>query len=157
MHKLALMAAIAAAVLCAGGIAMARLPSDAIGTPSPARFVADGRQAVPVSDPTRALILGEMRRMVAVIEAVDEAANGRDWAAVARAARKAGAFQTFPDRATMELPADFRRMGRQTRLAFDAIAEVAGRSDPFAVNANLANAMEYCVACHKTYRLTQKP
>lgn len=120
----------------------------------------DERQAVPVSEATRTFILAEMRGMLAAAQGVAEAVGGHDWKAAATAASKSGlkAFQGMPKQVMMELPDDFRGMGRQSHMAFDAVADAANANpDPSVVSAKLGEAMQFCVACHQTYRFTVKP
>lgn len=115
----------------------------------------DDRQAVPVSEATRNFVLAEMRGMLASIQGITEAIARRDWRSAIDAAGKTGlqAFEAMPKPIMMELPQDFRAMGRETHMAFDEVAKAASATpDASAVSAKLSDALQFCVACHQTYR-----
>lgn len=142
------------------GIASAQMAPAAKETPAALPSASDDRQAVAISEATRIFILAEMRNMLSAAQGVAEATGNRDWNAVAAAAGRSGlkAFQGIPKQVMMELPEDFRGMGRQSHMAFDAVADAANAgSDPAAISAKLAETMQFCVACHQMYRFTTKP
>jgi hypothetical protein len=153
-------AALASTTVCRlAGIALAQMatPAEQIRPVSP--VAADDRQAVPVTPATRIFVLAEMRTMLAAAQGVAEAAGKRDFKAVAAAARTSGlkAFEGMPKQIMMELPEDFRGLGRQSHMSFDAIAQAADSgSDATVVSAKLGEALQFCVACHEAYRFTPK-
>ncbi len=98
--------------------------------------------------------------MLASVQGVAEAAGKHDWPAAAAAARKSGlkVFQGIPKRVMMELPEGFRALGKQSHMAFDAVADAAITSrEASVVSAKLGQATQFCVACHEAYRFTTKP
>lgn len=98
--------------------------------------------------------------MLAATQGVADATGRHDWPAAAAAARKSGlkAFQGMPKQVMMELPKGFREFGRQSHMAFDAVADAATTSsDPSTVSSKLGEAMQFCVTCHQSYRFTTKP
>jgi len=146
-------------VLATGGVTFAQMAPTPKKGPEMSMPAADDRQAVAVSEPTRAFVLAEMRGMLASVQGVTEAIARRDWQAAIDAAGKTGlkAFEGMPKPIMMELPEDFRIMGRETHMAFDDVAKTASATpEPSAVSAKLADALQFCVACHQTYRFTVK-
>lgn len=141
-------------VLILLGLALA-LPSST-SAQAPAK---DERKAVALTEPTLVFVLTEMRNLMDALQGVMEAAGSGDWAKAAAAADKSGmkAAKATPKEVTAELPEDIRKMSRQMRLAFDAVAETAaGKRDAAAVSAKLAETMLLCNTCHQGYRFTQK-
>lgn len=119
----------------------------------------DGRQAVALTEPTLVFVLTEMRNLMDAIHGVIEATGKSDWPKAAAAAEKSGmkGAKGTPKEVTAELPEEIRKMSRQMRLAFDAVAETATtKRDGAAVNTKLAEVMQFCNACHQGYRFTQK-
>ena len=146
-------------VLATGGVTFAQMAPTPKKGPEMSMPAADDRQAVAVSEPTRVFVLAEMRGMLASVQGVTEAIARRDWQAAIDAAGKTGlkAFEGMPKPNLMELPEDFRIMGRETHMAFDEVAKTASATpEPSAVSAKLADALQFCVACHQTYRFTVK-
>ncbi|MFY9735002.1 MAG: hypothetical protein WAL02_07690 [Rhodoplanes sp.] len=146
-------------VVATDGFAFAQMAPGHKMPPEMAMPATDDRQAVAVSEPVRIFVLAEMRGMLAAVQGVTEAIARRDWQAAIDAAGKTGlkAFQGLPKPIMMELPEDFRIMGRETHMAFDEVAKAASETqDPSAVSAKLADALQFCVACHQTYRFTVK-
>ena len=146
-------------VLATGGVTFAQMAPGHKMPPEMSMPAADDRQAVDVSEPVRIFVLAEMRGMLASVQGVTEAIARRDWQAAIDAAGKTGlkAFEEMPKPIMMELPEDFRIMGRETHIAFDEVAKAASATqDPSAVSAKLADALQFCVACHQTYRFTVK-
>ena len=142
------------AVLILLGLTLA-LPSST-SAQAPAK---DERKAVALTEPTLVFVLTEMRNLMDALQGVMEAAGSGDWVKAAAAADKSGmkAAKATPKEVTAELPEDIRKMSRQMRLAFDAVAETAtGKRDAAAVSAKVAETMQFCNACHQGYRFTQK-
>ncbi|MGZ9020132.1 MAG: hypothetical protein ACXW3S_09250 [Rhodoplanes sp.] len=142
-------------ILAMGGLTFAQMaPNHKMG-PEMSMPATDDRQAVAVSESTRVFVLAEMRGMLASIQGVTEAIARRDWQAAIDAAGKTGlkAFEGMPKPIMMELPEDFRMMGRETHMAFDEVAKAASATpDASAVSAKLSDALQFCVGCHQTYR-----
>ena len=144
------------AVLILLGLALALPGSTSAQAQAPAK---DERKAVALSEPTLVFVLTEMRNLMDALQGVAEAAGKGDWDKAAAAADKSGmkAAKATPKEVTAELPEDIRKMSRQMRLAFDAVAETAaGKRDAAAVSAKLAETMLLCNTCHQGYRFTQK-
>ena len=108
-------------VLATGGVTFAQMAPTPKKGPEMSMPAADDRQAIAVSEPTRVFVLAEMRGMLASVQGVTEAIARRDWQAAIDAAGKTGlkAFEGMPKPIMMELPEDFRIMGRETHMAFD--------------------------------------
>ena len=148
-----------------GALALAALPaailcgSDGSGAKS-APQPTDGRTPIVVTEGTRIFVLAEMRSMLAAAQGVAEAIGKRDPNAVAKAAMTSGlkAFQGMPKQVMMELPPDFRSLGMEAHKAFDQVAEAANAgAAPEVVSARLGEAMQFCVACHESFRFVGKP
>jgi cytochrome c556 len=149
----------AATVCCIAGIAFAQTAPNAQQTGSMGAAVADDRQPVPVTSATRTFVLAETRKMLAAAQGIAEAVGKRDSRAIAASARTSGlkAFQGMPKQIMMELPDDFRGMGRQAHMSFDGIAEAADSgADAAAVSTKLGETLQFCVACHEAYRFTSR-
>lgn len=112
-------------VLATGGVTFAQMAPTPKKGPEMSMPAADDCQAVAVSEPTRVFVLAEMRGMLASVQGVTEAIARRDWQAAIDAAGKTGlkAFEGMPKPIMMELPEDFRIMGRETHMAFDEVAK----------------------------------
>jgi hypothetical protein len=150
---------VTSAALATGGSTFAQMAPGPRMPPELSMPATDDRQAIAVSEPIRIFVLAEMRGMLASVQGVTEAIARRDWQAAIDAAGKTGlkAFEGMPKPILMELPEDFRIMGRETHMAFDEVANAArATSDPSAVSAKLADALQYCVTCHEAYRFTVK-
>ena len=93
--------------------------------------------------------------MLVSVQGVTEAIGKRDWRGAIDAAEKSGlkAFQGLPKQIMMELPEDFRIMGREAHISFDEVATAASTNpDASAVSAKLADTLQFCIACHRAYR-----
>jgi hypothetical protein len=146
-------------VLAANGFTFAQIAPTPKKGPEMLMPATDDRQAVVVSEATRAFVLTEMRSMLASVQGVTEAIGKQDWQGAIDAAEKSGlkAFQGLPPQIMMELPEDFRIMGRETHISFDEVAKTASSNpEASAVSAKLADALQFCVACHRTYRFAVK-
>jgi hypothetical protein len=145
---------------CVAGIAVAQMPSPSKKSSAALASAVDNRAPVPVTESTRVFLLARMRGMLVSTQGVAEATGKHDWQAAAAAARKSGlkAFQGIPKQVMVALPAGFRALGKQSHMAFDAVADAAMTSrDASVVSAKLGHAMQFCVACHAAYRFTTKP
>lgn len=132
---------------CAAGLALAemRMMPNA-GQMAPMRAAAtDDRQAIAVTPATRIFVLAGMRKMLAAAQGVAEADGKGDAKAVAAAARASGlnAFHVMPGQVMMEPPGDFRALGRQTHMSFDAIADAADSgAGPAVIRAKLGETLQ---------------
>ncbi len=120
----------------------------------------DSRQPIFVTEATRVFVLGEMRAMLAAAQGVAEGVGKGDAKAAAAAAAASGlkAFQGMPKEVMAELPQDFRSIGMQSHRSFDKVAEAANASAaPEIVSARLGETMQFCVACHESFRFASKP
>lgn len=148
-----------AVILAMGTFTSAQMAPSHRMTPDMSMPAEDHRQAVAVSEPIRIFVLAEMRGMLASVHGVTEAIAKQDWQAAVESAEKTGlkAFEGMPKPIMMELPEEFRMMGRETHMAFDEVAKAARTTrDPSAVSAKLADALQFCVTCHEAYRFTVK-
>jgi hypothetical protein len=148
-------------LLAAGpaGFTFAQMQPGAQKGPEMSMPSTDDRQPVAVSEATRIFVLTEMRGMLASVQGVTEAVAKRDWQAVVDAAGRSGlkAFQGMPKQVMMELPEEFRGMGKEAHMAFDAVVGAAtANPEASAVSAKLADALQFCIACHQTYRFAFK-
>lgn len=148
-------------LLATGVVGLTFAQTQPSATKAPEMFITaiDDRQPVEVNEATRIFVLTEMRGMLASVHGVIEAVAKRDWQAVINAAEKSGlkAFQNMPKQVMMELPEEFRAMGREAHMAFDAVAAAAtANPDASAVSAKLADALQFCIACHQTYRFSAR-
>ncbi len=116
----------------------------------------DDRQALSLNDEERRFVLTEMQNYVISIQRIAAALSNNDLPAVATAARSMGmqAMQNAPATLMGKMPAEFRKLGMPTHMAFDQIADAA--EDGAGVDvilAKLAGAMQQCVACHAGFRI----
>ena len=142
-------------VLATAGFTFAQIAPSPKKGPEMSMPATDDRQAIVVSEATRVFVLTEMRSMLASVQGVTEAIGKRDWQGAIDAAEKSGlkAFQGLPPQIMIELPEDFRIMGREAHISFDEVAKAASANlEASAVSAKLADALQFCVACHRTYR-----
>jgi hypothetical protein len=142
-------------LLAASGFTFAQMAPSPKKGPEMSMPATDDRQAVVVSEATRVFVLSEMRSMLASVQRVTEAIGKQDWQGAIDAAEKSGlkAFQGLPKQIMMELPEDFRIMGREAHISFDEVAKAASATpEASAVSAKLADALQFCIACHRTYR-----
>ncbi len=119
----------------------------------------DERVPVPVTEPTRLLVLAEMRDYVEALSAITGALARGDMAAVAEAAERRGVvvMQQFPRERMMELPEQFRGLGRSVHEDFDALAAQARGGGEVAQSlSRLSQTLAKCAGCHASYRLEAK-
>ena len=117
---------------------------------------ADGRLEIALAAEERAVVLKEMRDLLAAVQVIVAAATRDDLAAVAAAARPLGmqAAQHVEVALEAKLPLDFLKRGRALHQDFDRIADDAERrKDARHTLAQLGKTLNQCVACHATYAL----
>lgn len=116
----------------------------------------DSRQSIPLSNSETAMLLADMRKMLASEEGVINGLARGDMKAVAAAASESGMNMTrsLPPALRKKFPPPFMQMGIATHRIFDQIA-AQSRTDrtPAPILELLAEGTRYCVACHASYRL----
>ncbi len=123
----------------------------------------DQRTAVVLSPHERALVLSEMRQLLAAVHGVlaglshHDRAEGRKLAI--QAARSGGMAQAadVDPSLMLKLPLAFKRMGMSVHRDLDRLAEeLAGGAGPESVLPQLASITSRCVACHDAYALPDR-
>ena len=120
----------------------------------------DGRTAILLAPAERDLVLTEMRGFLAAVQSITEGVVNEDPAAVAAAARSAGApaQHSVPASLVGKLPWAFKRLGFDTHGRFDQLALDVGQfGDTSQVLPELVALMNNCVACHAAYRIDLEP
>ncbi len=120
----------------------------------------DTREPVVLSPAARDRVLAEMRVMLESVAAITRSLAADDRAAIAKAARASGTATAADVDPHIEhaLPESFRQLGMQAHQGFDALAAQAqGGAASDAMLKSLAGTTATCVACHRTYRLTERP
>lgn len=115
----------------------------------------DTRQAIPLTEPERAVVAAEMRQMLASVQGVTDGLARGDRQAVARAASRSGMamMQELPAPIRMKFPPAFAQMGMASHKLFDQIAHEAKTARGSApILKLLSESMQNCVACHASYR-----
>jgi hypothetical protein len=119
----------------------------------------DGRLAVQLTKDERNALLLEMRTWLQNTQAILAAANAGDMATVVRTAKASGmaAEAETPAALFRKIPVEMKRLGFATRGLFDDIAGEAEKTkDPQRVLAQLAAAMNNCIACHATFSFAEQ-
>ena len=119
----------------------------------------DGRLAVQLTKDERNALLLEMRTWLQNTQAILAAANAGDMASVVRTAKASGmaAEAETPAALFRKIPVEMKRLGFATRGLFDGIAAEAEKSgDPKRVLAQLAAAMNNCIACHAAFSFVEE-
>jgi hypothetical protein len=125
-----------------------------MGQSSPQK-VEDGRQVIPLTEAETAVVMAEMRQMLASIQGIVDGLARQDRQAVVAAASKSGMgmMRGVSPQIRMKFPPTFRQMGMASHAAFDRIAaETESVKDPAPVLNLLSEGMQNCIACHATYR-----
>lgn len=123
--------------------------------PSSAAKVEDARQVIPLTEAEIAVVMAEMRQMLASIQGIVDGLARNDRQAVVDAASKSGMgmMRGVSPQIRMKFPASFRQMGMASHTAFDRIAaETESIKDPAPVLKLLSEGTQNCIACHATYR-----
>ncbi len=129
--------------------------STAVGT--------DRRTAILLTSQERALILSEMRQLLAAVHGIlaglshHDRAEGRKLAVqAARSGGMAQAADVAPS-LMLKLPLAFKQMGMSVHRDLDRLAEdLAGGAGPESVLPQLASITSRCVACHDAYALSDR-
>ena len=116
--------------------------------------VADNRQIIPLTAAETAMVMAEMRQMLASVQGVTDGLSRNDMKSVAEAASSSGPsmMMGLPAQIRMKFPEQFKQMGMATHKVFEQIAREASMKDPGPVLEQLSSAMQNCIACHATYR-----
>lgn len=116
----------------------------------------DGRLAVTLEPAERALMLREMREFVIGLQAVADGLAREDMKAVAKASRAMGIARSHDVPIAMmgKLPLEFKTLALGLHREFDTIAmDADGIATPKHTLAQLADALQKCVACHNSYQV----
>ncbi len=116
----------------------------------------DNRTAIMLAPGERALILSEMRGLLAGVHDMLDAINRNDMRQVASTARSVGtASAADVNPAIMaKLPLPFKQLGISVHHDMDDLAAAADSGKPAAeLQAMLTNTMTKCVACHSAWQL----
>jgi hypothetical protein len=116
----------------------------------------NGRIAINLDPGERALMLREMREFVAGVQRIVDALSRDDMQAVAKASRSLGGAKAHdvPVAMLAKLPLEFKTLAFSTHGAFDAIAaDAEANGTPKHAMAQLADALQKCVACHARYEV----
>lgn len=116
----------------------------------------DNRTAVVLATGERALILSEMRGLLAGTYNILEGINHNDLKQVAQAARAIGmASAADVNPALMaKLPMAFKQLGLSVHHDMDDLAQAAESGKPPAeLQTMLTNTLSKCVACHASWQL----
>lgn len=124
---------------------------------APALAEPPSRQAIVLPEEGRELVLMEMRQFLEAVQMIMQHALREDMPGVADSARPMGmaAMQGVPAPVMEQLPAEFKAMGRETHLRFDAMANDArDLGDPQHILQQLSDTLQHCNACHRSFQLT---
>ena len=120
--------------------------------------VEDSRQIIQLTDAERAIVVADMRQMLASIQAITDGLAIGNMQSIVKAASQSGESMMgeLPTQIRMKFPESFGQMGLASHKAFDRIAQEAKTSkNPTSVLKKLAAGIQNCVACHATYRFSQ--
>lgn len=125
-----------------------------------AAAAADDREAIYVSSEQRNLVLSDMRNFLVAVQDIVLAMADGDMATVSDVARSMGPGMGrgvgMGMGRTMNVPMEFRQLGRETHMAFSELAQAADIG-PEGVLTDLGTLMSNCTACHVTYKFVVKP
>jgi hypothetical protein len=116
----------------------------------------DGRAAILLEPGERALVLAEMRGLVAGLQQMTDALARDDMKSAAATAHQMGmaAAHSAPAPMVGKLPLEFKTLGFSLHREFDTIAmDAEGLGDPKHTLKQLAGALQKCVACRSTYQI----
>ncbi len=117
----------------------------------------DHRQAIVISKENKEVVLTEMRSFLESIQEINQGLIDNNVQMIIDAGTKAGngVVEKVPKGLMRKLPIAFKRMGFATHDLFDEISQDA--KDHFnakKTQEKLAELLNNCVACHKTYKFT---
>lgn len=126
-----------------------------VAAQSESNSMVDARQVVRLTGAEEALVLDNMRQMLASVERVTDGLARGDRDTVVRAAASSGMamMQSLPASTRKKFPPAFAQLGMASHKAFDQIASKAKtEQDPTPVLTLLSQSLQACVACHSAYR-----
>jgi hypothetical protein len=129
-----------------------------LAAPARAQDWSDARQPTIRTPEQKAFVLGQMRLLVASLQAMDEGLAERDAAKVVAAARLCGleavrALAKPPGLAESETP-EWKAWGMATRKGFDELAEAAEQGASVEKILGLRSViLKNCIACHEAFRI----
>lgn len=145
-----------AVVALAAGALLGCTEPEGAAHPEAARPLSDGRDAIPLSDAERSLVLAEMRLMLESTEGVVAGLASNDMRAVEQAAARSGlgASGTVDQAMHASLPEAFVHMGAAAHGGFDDIALLAREGAGVdAVTMRLSQTLSQCTSCHAAFRV----
>lgn len=118
----------------------------------------DGREAVVLTRSERNLVLGEMRMLLAGVQAILEAVTLNDLKLVEKTASSLGMSSAADVNPVLmgKLPLEFKSTGMGVHQRFDELAaRVHGGLPKEKVLEEVSDIMRTCVGCHEAYRLDE--
>lgn len=116
----------------------------------------DNRTAVVLAPGERALILTEMRGLLAGVHGILDALNHNDLKQVASAARAIGTASAADVNPALmaKLPLPLKQLGMSVHHDMDDLAQAAESGKPAAeLQGMLSNTLSKCVSCHSAWQL----
>jgi hypothetical protein len=120
----------------------------------------DNRTAVILAPAERDLMLGEMRGLLAGVQAILDGLNRKDLKHVAIAARGIGSKSAADVNPVLmaKLPLPLKQLGMSVHHDMDDLAQAAENGKPPAeLQTMLADTLNKCVACHSAWQLQTAP
>jgi hypothetical protein len=116
----------------------------------------DGRTAVVLQAGERALVLAEMRVMLAATQGIIEGVNQNDMQSIIKAASAAGmgAAADVNPALMAKLPLEFKTLGMSVHHDMDDIAKAAASGTPApAILKMMSSTLNKCVSCHAAWKI----
>jgi len=116
----------------------------------------DNRSAIVLAPAERALILGEMRGLLAGVHDILDAINRNDRKQIAASARHVGTANAADVNPAImaKLPLSFKQLGMSVHHDMDDLAAAADNGKPVGeLQAMLTATMAKCVSCHGAWEL----
>lgn len=122
-------------------------------------YAADERTPLPLTADEIAAVHSEMRGFLEGTQQIASAIAEHDMKKVAEVASPLGMAgnSQVPYATRMKFPMAFRQMGQATHMGFNTLAtEAEEMGDPDRALKQLGETLQYCNACHSSYRLEKK-
>jgi hypothetical protein len=118
----------------------------------------DDRIEMSLAPEERELVLGEMRVLLEGLQGIISALASGNFKEVEIAARGNGMImaQDINPALMTKLPMDFKEMGLGVHKAFDDIANNIQGKNTKQILSEIDDIMTSCIACHTTYKITEK-
>ena len=116
----------------------------------------DNRLSLQLTESERNMVLSEMRQFLVVIQQISSGILNEDMESIAKNAATVGmgAQRNVPSTLMAKVPLQFKQLGRDTHLKFDALAlDAKELGDPQHTLEQLSELMQNCVACHAIYQI----